>query len=245
MKTLSISLAVCCCLCSSLVFGQEDKKKTKRNFGTQHGLGLDIGFNNYLNDGKFPEEGTAPTVRPWGSWYVALKIKNETHATGIFYLNWGFDVSWYNFKFENRDTRIVKGPDNVQFERDTQDFDFIKSKLTAAYLNASFVPTFRLSGNRSAGWFWGGVCERDGFSIGLGGYGGYRLDSYARYVFKEEGEKQKDRDRSDFFLNNWRYGLRMELGFDGIDLFFNYDLNELFASGKGPELNAISFGLAF
>ena len=247
MKTLSICLAVCYCLCSGFAFGQDDKKKrSKRNFGTRYGLGVDLGFNNYLNNGEFPDEATAPTVRPWGSWHVALKFKNQTHATGIFYLNWGVDVSWYNFKFENRDTRIIKGPDDVQFVRDPQDLDFIKSKLTATYLNASFVPTFRLGGNRGGrGWFWGGVCERDGFSIGVGGYGGYRLDSYAKYVFKEEGDKRRDRERSDFFLNNWRYGLRLELGMDGIDLFFNYDLNELFVSGRGPELNAISFGLAF
>ena len=29
------------------------------------------------------------------------------------------------------------------------------------------------------------------------------------------------------------------------DLFFNYDLNELFAEGKGPKLNAFSFGVIF
>jgi len=28
-------------------------------------------------------------------------------------------------------------------------------------------------------------------------------------------------------------------------MFFNYDLNDVFESGKGPELNAISFGLIF
>ena len=245
MKTRSISLAVCCCLYASLAFSQDDKKKIRQNFGTQYGLGVDVGFNNYLHEGEFPDEDVAPAVRPWGSWYVALKIKNRTHAAGNLFLQWGFDVSWYNFKFEHRDTRIIKGADNIQFERDTRDLDFLKSKLTAAYLNASFIPTLHFGGHRGRGWNWGNFCKRDGFSIGIGGYGGYRLDSYTKYVFKEEGDKKRDRERSDFFLNNWRYGLRMEVGIDAIDLFFHYDLNDLFASGKGPELNAISFGLAF
>jgi hypothetical protein len=28
-----------------------------------------------------------------------------------------------------------------------------------------------------------------------------------------------------------------------LDVFFNYDLNDLFNEGRGPELNAFSFGI--
>ena len=42
-----------------------------------------------------------------------------------------------------------------------------------------------------------------------------------------------------------RYGLRAQIGFNDIDLFINYDMNELFAAGKGPQLNAFSFGVTF
>ena len=46
-------------------------------------------------------------------------------------------------------------------------------------------------------------------------------------------------------MNNLRYGLRLQFGFRDTDFFFNYDLNELFSAGKGPKVNAFSFGVSF
>ena len=46
-------------------------------------------------------------------------------------------------------------------------------------------------------------------------------------------------------MNNFRYGIRLQLGFKNTDLFFNYDLNPQFAKGKGQTLNAFSFGFSF
>ena len=74
-------------------------------------------------------------------------------------------------------------------------------------------------------------------------YAGYRIASYTKYVTKEDGDKEKDKDKDGFYLNNFRYGVRGQIGFRGIDIFFNYDLNELFADNRGPELNAFSFGV--
>ena len=62
---------------------------------------------------------------------------------------------------------------------------------------------------------------------------------------KKDGDKKKEKDHGTYQMNNFRYGLRLQLGFKDTDLFFNYDLNELFVSGKGPKLNAFSFGVSF
>lgn len=37
----------------------------------------------------------------------------------------------------------------------------------------------------------------------------------------------------------------MQIGVRSADFFINYDMNELFATGKGPKLNAFSFGVTF
>ena len=44
-------------------------------------------------------------------------------------------------------------------------------------------------------------------------------------------------------MTDLRYGLRAQLGFGDTDLFFTYDLNELFNEDQGPELNAFSIGI--
>jgi hypothetical protein len=83
------------------------------------------------------------------------------------------------------------------------------------------------------------------FRIGAGPYVGYRIASRSKLVYSEDGDVEKEKDRDSFYLNNLRYGARLQLGFRSTDLFFNYDLNELFVEGKGPKLNAFSFGIIF
>lgn len=208
---------------------------------------LDLGLNNYLQNGVFPEEnGAIYSVKPWGSWYVSVGADKISKVMGPLHLNYGGGVSWYNFKFDNSAARILKNDDGVAFfEEDMPDLVNLKSKLTATYLEAFFVPVLYLGGDKypkREDFF--EFDKPNGFRIGFGGYVGYKIDSYSKIVFKEPGDKREsDRKHSGYYLDNFRYGLRAQVGVNGVDLFANYDLNELFVPNKGPRLNAISFGL--
>lgn len=218
--------------------------------GTRHYFNIELGTNNYLQDGHFPDENDELyTVRPFGSWYVGFSSTNQSHIAGPLYLEWGPSISWYNFKFQNDRIRVIDGADATTFEEDVNlaDADFKKSKLTIAYVNFSFVPVFSFGEqerSRKDFWKWYDKDRSDdrGFRIGIGGYGGYRIASYSKVVYND-GNEEKDRDKDNFHLNNFRYGLRLQMGYRSTDLFFNYDMNELFAEGKGPKLNAFSFGI--
>jgi hypothetical protein len=61
----------------------------------------------------------------------------------------------------------------------------------------------------------------------------------------EGGSRRKEHTNTGIFLNNFRYGLRGEVGFGRINLYATYDFNQLFQDGKGPELNPIAFGIVF
>lgn len=212
---------------------------------TYHSFNFDLGMNNYLENGTFPDGGNALyTVKPWGSWYVGINSIQRTRLTKKFFIEWGGGISWYNFKFQNFSTRISEDDNGVVFSEDTRELDFRKSKLTATYINASFVPLVDFGGNRRRSMFFDGYAS-DAFRFGLGGYIGYRIDSYSKVMYKENGDKRKEHDHDNFYLNNMRYGLRAQIGFSDIDFFVNYDLNELFIEGKGPKLNAFSFGITF
>lgn len=218
-------------------------RKGKR---TDNMLSFDLGFNNYLRNGKFPDESNELyAVKPVVSWYVALGLLNRTKISGPLYLDWGANVSWYNFKFENERTRLAKEPEGVVFSENTEVIDPIKSKLVVPYLNVSLVPLFYFGKPGANDWF---VFDRDkgaGFRVGAGVYAGYRLGSRAKYVYREDGDRERVKDRTNFYVNNYRYGVRFQLGYRGVDVFANYDLNELFVQDRGPELNAFSFGIVF
>jgi hypothetical protein len=221
--------------------------RERRYYGrrTYHSFNFDLGTNNYLTDNKFPDQNNdLYTVRPWGSWYVGLNSTQRTRLARKFFVEWGLGVSWYNFKFQDESVLMGKDPGGVTFTTDLRDLDFKKSKLTATYLNGSFVPMLDFGGNRRKSMFFDGD-HSESFRIGAGPYVGYRIDSYSKQTYKDDGDKKEDRDRDNFYLNNIRYGLRVQLGFRDTDLFFNYDMNELFAATKGPSLNAFSFGITF
>lgn len=222
----------------------EQKTYKRKAFSTFHSINFDIGTNNYMNDGKFPDEtNELYSVKPFGSWYVGISSIYKTYLAGPLYLEWGGGVSWYNFKFENTATRVLDTPDGVTFiEATDPDLDYEKSKLTVAYVHASFVPMLDFGNQRHRDKkFWRDMWNNHdsrGFRIGFGGYVGYKIDSYTKVV-----DDNKKRNHDNFHLENFRYGARVQMGYRGTDIFFNYDLNELFAEDKGPKLNAFSFGI--
>lgn len=210
---------------------------------SQSYFNFDLGMNNFLADGKFPDEDNAPyTVRPWGSWYVGLNSIQKIKVAGNFFTELGLGVSWYNFKFQNDGLILSKGVSAIEFSESLPEINPTKSKLTVCYLNASIIPVLDFGSRGRKSRFWG---HTDAFRIGLGPYAGYRIQSYAKQVYEVDGNKEKDRTRSNFYLNNVRYGARFQVGYRGTDIFVNYDLNELFVESKGPKLNAFSFGVIF
>lgn len=204
---------------------------------------IDLGMNNYLSDGKFVDEATAPyAVRPWGSWYVGFNSIQKLRVKGKFFTELGLGVSWYNFKFEDDGLILTKGANGVEFSQSLPEINPEKSKLTVCYLNASLVPVFDFGSRPNKSMLWG---HGNGFRVGLGPYIGYRIDSYTKNVFYANGDKEKDHTRSSYYLNNFRYGARFQIGYRGTDLFVNYDMNNLYAENRGPKLNALSFGVIF
>lgn len=227
-----------------------DKDKTFRSKRTVHRSVVDFGVNNYLEHGKFPDEDNQPyTVKPFGSWYVALGSTFQTHITGPLAVEWGGNVSWYNFKYQDASQIISEGTNGVEWIPSSA-ADPVKSKLTVSYINASLVPVLDFGYNKRSTVKDDGssskYLDHDGnkFRIGFGGYAGYKIDSYSKFVYKDDG-KNKDRNHDGYYLENFRYGLRFVMGYDDMDLFINYDLNDLFHEGRGPQLNAFSFGISF
>ena len=204
---------------------------------------LDLGTNNFMSGGQFSDGSELYSVRPWGSWYVALNSIQRTRLSRNFFIEWGLGVSWYNFKFENDNTLIQKDEFGVHFVSDTSDVNFIKSKLSATYLHASFIPLLDFGDHSRKPRIWDGYGSD--FRLGFGPYVAYRIGSKSKMVFEEDGDREREKNRDSFYLNNLRYGLRLQLGFRSTDFFVNYDLNELFVENKGPKINAISFGVIF
>lgn len=198
-------------------------QSTKSSKFTSNFVEPEVGINIW------PSNEGAPAVKPWGSWYVALNTTGTWKPSKNFHLKSALGVSWYNFKFEDTDIIAVKTPEGIEFQEFTEGTG-TKSKISASFVNLTLVPTVR---------------SNDGnFRFGAGGYAGLRVGGRGKFVYDDaEGDQHKQFEKSNMYVENFRYGLRSELGIGDFTLFFNYDLNDLFEAGKGPEFQAMSFGI--
>jgi hypothetical protein len=213
------------------------RKKSDPPFRTY--FNIDLGINSYLNpNGEFPSSAAPYATKGWGSWNVGLNWMASQRISKGFHWDLGLGVQWYNFKFENRDFQAIRGDEAIEFIQRTDVAGF-KSKISASYLTA--MSLFKLD--------FGQMNEqgRKGFRIAAGPYAGYRLGGTSKFVYRPEngGARRKEREATGLYLNNFRYGIRGEVGVGRFNFFSTYDMNTLFQKGAGPELNPITFGVIF
>src|SRR5690606_14594695 len=72
------------------------------------------------------------------------------------------------------------------------------------------------------------------FKIGVGGRIGYMYDAFTKMKYKPAGEEVKQlKDKQNFNLTRFRYGVYGRLGLGNFSLFAYYNLTPLFEEGKG------------
>jgi hypothetical protein len=206
-------------------FSHHKEKSSKFKFDF---LESEVGFN------VWPMDKGAPEVKPWGSWFVSVHSVGTWKPSKNFNLRSTLGVSWYNFKFEDPSLVAIKSPQGLEFLEYTNVInaagaDPIKSKISASYATLTLVPTLLTNNGK--------------MRIGAGAYAGFRLGGRGKFVYEVNDDRRKDFTKSNMYAENLRFGLRGEVGIGDVTLFYNHDLNNLFQAGKGPELQAMSFGI--
>lgn len=205
--------------------------------GTDNFVNVYVGLNNWLEDGNLPKSDELYSLSPINSWYAGVNFDNISRLIGPIYMDWGVGVSMQDFSFENTRVNVQRentgDPAAITFT-EIPDISGRKSKINVTYLNAHFVPTLSLG-------------RGNGFRVGFGVYGGYRIGSHTKMKFDDtNGEKQKDKIKDSFHINPFKYGFRGQVGWDFFDLFFNYDLTEFFDEDvNAPRLTPVTFGVIF
>lgn len=200
--------------------------KRYRSFNDE--LVFDLGFVNYLEDGNSTPDQSG---KPYGlnaskSVQVGFTYLHAWPITKRFSLASGLNITWDNYRFEDN-FKIVKG-DSVRFEAPGNDRIYDKSKMLVTTLNVPVQVRYH---------------SKSGFRVMGGVFGGYRVFSHSKVKYTETGKTQRDKEQSNFYLNNFNYGVRAEIGYNDVSLYGQYHVNPLF-SKRGPELNTFSVGLS-
>lgn len=200
-----------------------------------HYFGVDIGFNNFVSSGldfSLPEGYSYLDLNDGKSVGVSINIlqyniglnKNKNlgivTGMGIEFNNYRFDSNNILIKDENGDLS------HIESEREVK-----KNKLTTSFLNIPVLLEYQINIPS--------VSDHAYFSAGP--VFGIKLKSHTKVMYY--GSSTKDKKRSDFCLNDFRYGVMARAGYKAINLTASYYLSPLFYTNKGPELYPVSFSL--
>jgi hypothetical protein len=86
----------------------------------------------------------------------------------------------------------------------------------------------------------------EGFFIGAGAFAGLRLSSQTKIKYEFENANRVERDRADFGLNQFRYGVQTHIGWRQFSIFAKLYLNDMFdIKPAGANPRQFTFGLNF
>lgn len=212
-----------------IVPANEKTKKVRRVYPY---IGAKWGFNNYLENGKFAQG--MQKVKPWGSWEAGVYIGSSFRFGKWFRLPAEISFTWFNFKFSEPSVRYATDSSRQPYlYYDTNpDLTYMKSKLSAPYVNFELCPTF--------------VIIPKHLSIGVGGYVGYNLGGRNKYKYLTNGEKYKDHIKASCF-EAFRYGVKAEVNLRFISFYATYDLSNVYcnltADNNVLKVNPVCFGI--
>jgi hypothetical protein len=199
-----------------------------------------MGINNLATDGKVAGSDfryLGSHFYEWGGTYNTRLFKNNN----LLHLKYGYSVMYNNLR--PTDNRVfVKNGDKTDLEVSTTHLD--DSRFRNVYLVAPLHLEFDFSKNKT----------RDGKSffqshesvrLGIGGYAGFRLKSKQFQKFEDtDGNNITVKDKGDFNVNNFIYGVSAYIGYKETSLYVKYDLNPIFENNVIKQ-NNISLGVRF
>lgn len=219
---------------------KEEKQKRWTGSFNPHWAGLEFGMNMYhqtdyslYNLLNTPVPANFMELNYGKSLTVNLNFaewafKNEANNFGLVT---GLGFSFMDFTFDQPITIEKAGGDGIIMPVDLDPDGLKKTKLNVTYLTAPLILEVKtpLRMGHSRLYLAGGVV------------GGVNIGSHTKYKYRNDKEKV----RSNFNLNQFKYDLTGRIGFGDFCIFVNYGMTPLFKNGRGPELVPVTFGFSF
>jgi hypothetical protein len=217
---------------TEIIWGKGKHKKDRSGKFNGHWDGIEFGFNGFDNpDYSMYDENGFMALNQGKSMEFNLNFYELNIGLAKSYVGLvsGMGLSFNSYRFENPYT-IEKGQSRVEpvlLEYD----DLSKTKLAVSYLNVPLLLEFQIPVNQNEGRLF----------VNAGLVGGVKLGSHT----KVKHGNTKDKDRSGFNLNQFKYAATARVGYKDVCLFASYSLSPLFQAGKGPELTPFTIGISF
>jgi hypothetical protein len=201
-----------------------------------HWAGFEWGINNFLDNDFSLARSDAESymdLNSGRSWVANINFAQYSLGFGTSHLGivTGLGLELNNYFFDNKNT--IEEIDDYVSESPLGP-DVYKSKLTTTFLRVPLILEVQFPNTIRA--------KRVFLSAGI--VGGLKIGSHTKVVYKDNG-KSKDKNRDDFNINPFRYGITARAGFGNLSVFGDYYMTTMFVKDKGPELHPFNLGLSF
>ena len=217
-----------------------DDKPRKYDRRTTEDIVFAFGFNNTLIDGQDLEDSP---YKLGGSGFIELGYAWKTRIfenTNFWRLKYGFSMQWNKLKIKDNNY-LVNTDGNISLQEYPLDADKIKFRTTNLVIpiHLEFGPSKKIE---KEDYFRYSTFKK--LKVGLGGYAGLNIGNMQKIKYKEDGEREKDKQRDQLEVSEFIYGLSGYVALGNVALYVKYDLNPLFKN-QVVDQNNISVGLRF
>ena len=213
----------------------------RKNIEHKHGsanLIIDLGVNALVNQKQYfaPGGQLEPIdLRTEGSRYVNIGLVYFARLGGKHSpvsLAVGPEFTFNNFMLSGNN-KWVNNNGRTDVVRETDGRQFQKSKLASSSINLPLMLRLTLRDSH----------YKSTFTLGAGGFVGYRIKSWTKLKYTSNGTTYKDKEDGSYNMENFLYGLQGTIGYRHLELFAKYNMNNLFKAGVGPDTQILSFGV--
>lgn len=223
------------------IYMSDEEKTERKSKRTTSQVVFAAGLNNVvtegesLNDSDFRVWGSH--FYEWGLTYNSRIFKNHN----LLHAKYGLSVMYNNLRATDNRSFVTTGN---QTGLQTAAINLDESRFRNVFLVAPVHLEFDFSGKKTDKDGNSYFKTHDSFRLGIGGYGGVRVKSKQILKYEENGHKVKNKEKGDFNVSDFTYGLSSYIGYGATSLYVKYDLNPIFKNNNIDQ-NNVSLGIRF
>lgn len=224
------------------IYKSDEDKIQRKSKRTTSQFVFAMGLNNVITESENLENSD---FRVWGSHFYEWGITYNSRIlknNNLLHAKYGFSLMYNNLRpTDNR--FFVKNGNQTNLETAAIQLDDSRFRnvyfAVPVHLEFDFSPK-KQSKDGSKSYF----RTHESVRLGIGGYAGIRIKSKQLLHYNENGNDIKNKEKGDFNVSDFSYGLSTYIGYRATSLYLKYDLNPMFKNNT-VEQNNVSLGIRF